>query len=37
MSYFTGKNSVADPDHYVFGSPGSGPVSQRYGFGSFYH
>jgi hypothetical protein len=31
--------SVADPDPYVFGPPGSGSVSQRYGpgSGSFYH
>ncbi len=29
--------SVVDPDPYVFGPPGSGSVSQRYGFGSFYH
>ncbi len=32
------KNSVADPnpaDPYVFGLPGSGSISQRYG--SFYH
>ncbi len=28
---------VADPDPYVFGPPGSGPVSQRYGSGSFYN
>jgi hypothetical protein len=25
--------SVADPDPYVFGHPGSGTVSQRYGSG----
>jgi hypothetical protein len=29
------KTSVADPD--VFGPPGSGSISQRYGSGSFYH
>jgi hypothetical protein len=29
--------SVADPDPHVFGPPGSGPISQRYGSGSFYH
>ncbi len=30
--------SVADPDDpYVFGPPGSGSVSQRYGSGSFNH
>jgi hypothetical protein len=32
--------SVADPDPkdpYVFGPPGSGSISQRYGSGSFYH
>jgi hypothetical protein len=32
--------SVADPapyNPYVFGPPGSGSVSQRYGSGSFYH
>jgi hypothetical protein len=32
--------SVADPDppdRHVFGSPGSGSISQRYGSGSFYH
>jgi hypothetical protein len=28
-------HSVADP--YVFGPPGSGSISQRYGSGSFYH
>ncbi len=30
---------VADPDLYVFGPPGPGSVSQRYGSGSgsFYH
>jgi hypothetical protein len=35
------KPSVADPDPYVFGPPGSGSgsISQRYGSrsGSFYH
>jgi hypothetical protein len=36
-------NSVADPDPRVFGPPGSGSTSQRYGSGScsgsgsFYH
>jgi hypothetical protein len=30
-------SSVADPDPYVFGPPGSGFISQRYGSGSFYH
>jgi hypothetical protein len=33
-------SSVADPDlpdPYVYGPPGSGSVSQRYGSGSFYH
>ncbi len=31
--------SVVDPDPHVFGSPGSGSTSQRYGSGSgsFYH
>ncbi len=34
--------SVADPDPHppdlhVFGPPGSGSTSQRYGYGSFYH
>jgi hypothetical protein len=29
--------SVADPDPYDFGPPGSGSVRQRYGSGSFYH
>ncbi len=31
--------SVADPDPYVFGPPGfgSGSISHKYGFGSFYH
>jgi hypothetical protein len=35
--------SVADPDPHVFGPPGSGSISQRYGSGfgsgsgSFYH
>jgi hypothetical protein len=28
-------SSVADPDPYVFGPPGSGFISQRYGSGSF--
>ncbi len=31
------RTSVADPDPYVFGPPGSGSVSQRYGSGSFHH
>jgi hypothetical protein len=34
------RNSVADPDTpdpHVFGPPGSGSISQRYGSGSFYH
>ncbi len=31
------KISVVDPDPYVFGPPGSGPVNQRCGSGSFYH
>jgi len=34
------QGSVADPyppDPHVFGPPGSGPTSQRYGSGSFYH
>ena len=30
-------NSVPDPDPHVFGPPGSGSTSQRYGSGSFYH
>jgi hypothetical protein len=39
-------SNVADPDAdpnpdtldpYVFGPPGSGSISQRYGSGSFYH
>jgi hypothetical protein len=34
-------SSVADPDPYVFGPPGSGFISQRFGSGSgsgsFYH
>jgi hypothetical protein len=32
-------SSVADPDPHVFGPPGSGSSSQRYGSGSgsFYH
>jgi hypothetical protein len=34
-------SSVADldpnPDSHVFGPPGSGSTSQRYGSGSFYH
>jgi hypothetical protein len=31
--------SVADavPDPHVFGPPGSGSISQRYGSGSFFH
>ncbi len=28
--------SVPDPDPLVFGPPGSGSISQRYGSGSFY-
>jgi hypothetical protein len=33
------KTSVPDPDPQVFGPPGSGSTSQRYGSGSgsFYH
>ena len=36
------KGSVAEPDPdppdpHVFGPPGSGSTSQRYGSGSFYH
>ncbi len=33
------QDSVADPDPHVFGPPGSGSTSQRYGSGSgsFYH
>jgi hypothetical protein len=31
------ESSVAGPDPYVFGPPGSGSDSQRYGSGSFYH
>jgi hypothetical protein len=34
------RGSVADPDPsdlYVFGSPGPGSASQRYGSGSIYH
>jgi hypothetical protein len=26
-----------DPNQHVFGPPGSGSTSQRYGSGSFYH
>jgi hypothetical protein len=26
-----------DPDPHVFGPPGSGSISQRYGSGSFFH
>jgi hypothetical protein len=35
----TPPGSVADPDPHVFGPPGSGSTSQRYGSvsGSFYH
>ncbi len=34
-----GWTSIADPDPHVFGPPGSGSISQRYGSesGSFYH
>ncbi len=37
--YFPGITSVADPDPYVLGPPGSGSVCQRYrsGAGSVYH
>jgi hypothetical protein len=37
--YYLFISSVADPDPPVFGPPGSGSTSQRYGFGSvsFYH
>ncbi len=28
-------SSVGDPDPHVFGPPGSGSISQRYGSGSF--
>jgi hypothetical protein len=31
------RDSVVDPDPSVFGPPGLGSVSQRYGSGSFYH
>jgi hypothetical protein len=36
---FKVNDSVADPDPHVFGPPGSGSISQRYGSesGSFYH
>jgi hypothetical protein len=41
ISYIALRNSVADPDPYVFGPPGSGSgsISQRHGSGSgsFYH
>ncbi len=30
-------SSVADPDPHIFGPPGSGSTSQRYGSGSFYY
>ncbi len=35
--YLIALRSVGDPDHdpHVFGPPGSGSVSQRYGSGSF--
>jgi hypothetical protein len=38
-NFHCGFFSVADPDPYVFGPPGSGSVSQMYGSGSgsFYH
>jgi hypothetical protein len=31
----TGVSSVGDPDTHVFGHPGSGSISKRYGSGSF--
>jgi hypothetical protein len=31
------RSSVPDPDPHVFGSPVSGPISQRYGSWSFHH
>jgi hypothetical protein len=31
------ETSVVDPDPDVFGPPGSGTVSHRYGSGSFYN
>jgi hypothetical protein len=46
LDLFLPSTSVGDPDPYVFGPPGSGPIShkygsgsisQRYGSGSFYH
>jgi hypothetical protein len=39
-TFFIHITSVADPDPpnpHVFGPPGSGSTSQRYGTGSFYH
>ncbi len=39
FGFATAVDSVADPnqDPHVFGPPGSGSTSQRYGSGSFYH
>jgi hypothetical protein len=39
VRYSQALHSVADPnpDPHVFGPPGSGSTSQRYGSGSFYH
>jgi hypothetical protein len=31
------ETSVADPNPYIFGTPGYGSVGQRYGSRSFYH
>jgi hypothetical protein len=36
MAVFSLSSSVADPDPHVFGPPGSGSTSQRYGSGSCY-
>jgi hypothetical protein len=37
--YYSAVPCVADPNPHVFGPPGSGSISQRYGSGSgsFYH
>jgi hypothetical protein len=37
FNYGTVCTSVADPDPYVFGPPGSRSIRQRNGSGSFYH
>jgi hypothetical protein len=37
LRFICTESNIPDPDSHIFRPPISGSISQRYGFGSFYH